>query len=104
MKRSVFLPLLLLGLLCLNLVFTSVEGACKITVKLKSNTKQKFRIQVFVPSVKQKSEKVLFIGPEEKKLQVGNIQEGTIHSISTLNDGGGHILFVGDDLYLAIIF
>ena len=43
---------------------------CKITIKLKSQTKEKFKIQVLVPSVKQKSERLLFTGPEEKKLQV----------------------------------
>ncbi|KAF7639831.1 hypothetical protein Mgra_00000751, partial [Meloidogyne graminicola] len=41
-----------------------------ITIKLKSQTKEKFKIQILVPSVKQKSERLLFTGPEEKKLQI----------------------------------
>jgi hypothetical protein len=63
--------------LAILILWLNIEksDACKITIKLKSNTKEKFRIQVFVPSVKQKSEKVLFTGPDEKKLQVGYIGE-----------------------------
>ena len=69
MAQRIF-PIFLLAVLILWLNIEKAN-ACKITIKLKSNTKEKFRIQVFVPSVKQKSEKVLFTGPDEKKLQVG---------------------------------
>lgn len=44
--------------------------SCKITIKIKSQTKNKFRIQVFIPSIKQKTERVSFEGPEEKKVMV----------------------------------
>jgi hypothetical protein len=64
--------ILVVNSLCLFIIIFTLGEACKITVKLKSNTKEKFRIQIFVPSVEQKSEKVLFTGPEEKKLQVWN--------------------------------
>uniref|UniRef100_A0A914LIU6 Uncharacterized protein n=1 Tax=Meloidogyne incognita TaxID=6306 RepID=A0A914LIU6_MELIC len=52
------------------LILTNYCDSCKITIKLKSQTKSKFKIQILVPSVKQKSERLLFTGPEEKKLQI----------------------------------
>lgn len=60
---------------CLALLFLVALAldACKIHLKVKSKTKTPFQIQVFIPSLKQKTERVTFSGPGEKKVMVGDI-------------------------------
>lgn len=51
-------------------LFIITCNACKIKVMIRSQTNQKFGIQIFVPSVKQKTERILFTGKKEKIVQV----------------------------------
>uniref|UniRef100_A0A914C597 Uncharacterized protein n=1 Tax=Acrobeloides nanus TaxID=290746 RepID=A0A914C597_9BILA len=67
MKSSISAILIILSFLVLL-------DACKITVKLKSRTRNKFQIQIFVPALKQKTEKVTFERPGEKKVQVEGLE------------------------------
>ncbi|CAD5210190.1 unnamed protein product [Bursaphelenchus xylophilus] len=60
MKLSILL--LLVTLLALD--------ACKITLKARSRTKTPFQLQVYIPSLKQKTERVTFNGPGEKKVLI----------------------------------
>lgn len=60
-------------LFLISLVFVLIWNlldACKITIKIKSNTLNEFQIQVFIPSIKQKTERVTFNGKEEKIIKV----------------------------------
>ncbi|CAD5206980.1 unnamed protein product [Bursaphelenchus okinawaensis] len=68
MKSAVVL-LLLASLVALE--------ACKVNLKVRSQTKKPFQIQVFIPSLKQKTERVTFTGPGEKKvlIQGGNCMD-----------------------------
>lgn len=52
------------------LAFWASLEACKITIKIKSNTLNEFQIQIFIPSIKQKSERITFNGKEERILKV----------------------------------
>ncbi|KAI6225892.1 hypothetical protein M3Y95_00745000 [Aphelenchoides besseyi] len=47
-----------------------LSDACKITLKVRSSTKTPFKLQVYIPAMQLKTERVLFSGPSEKKVQV----------------------------------
>ena len=51
-------------------IFLVSSECCQIIVKIRSNTHNKFKIQVVVPAIDQQSEKILFTKPEEKKITV----------------------------------
>lgn len=57
---------------CILSIILAIQfaDACKISVRIRSESTKKFRVQVFVPSTKQKTERILFAGKEEKKAQV----------------------------------
>uniref|UniRef100_A0AC35GP75 Uncharacterized protein n=1 Tax=Panagrolaimus sp. PS1159 TaxID=55785 RepID=A0AC35GP75_9BILA len=61
---------LVVKFLLLCVIFAVVIDACQVTVKLRSKTNHKFRVQVYVPSIEQKSEKILFTKPGDKKITV----------------------------------
>lgn len=54
----------------LFIVAINVGKACKIQIKVRSLTQNKFKIQVYIPSIKQKTERMLFTAKEEKKVRV----------------------------------
>jgi len=66
MNKCLVVTLLLLCPLLVPLT----EAGCKIMVKVRSQTKNKFQLQIFIPSIQAKSERVTFTEPEEKKIEV----------------------------------
>lgn len=57
-----------LSVLAVLLAIIAIGETCHIIMKFKSETRNKFRVQVVVPALNQQSERILFTEPGEKKI------------------------------------
>lgn len=62
---------LLLIILFVTISIIEIIYACKIELKVKSNTNKPFKFEILIPSIKSESERVLFTYKnQQKKLMV----------------------------------
>uniref|UniRef100_A0AC34RGF4 Uncharacterized protein n=1 Tax=Panagrolaimus sp. JU765 TaxID=591449 RepID=A0AC34RGF4_9BILA len=59
-----------LSVLAVLLAIIAIGETCHIIMKFKSETRNKFRVQVVVPALNQQSERILFTEPGEKKITI----------------------------------
>lgn len=70
----------LIKIFLLIIFVINITKACKIQIKIRSNTENKFKIHIYIPSIKQKTEEIIFNGKSQKKVKpVSNLFFFNIH-------------------------